>query len=91
VGLFIEVLHLLIVAAGVTLGGWALIALRHNHPSGRFAGFGVASATALVGCAALAGELGIVSPLAWFAILASILAAVTAAVLRTGHRKIGAV
>ena len=47
-------------------------------PRGRFAIFGVASVGALFGCAALAGEVGILPPAGWFVI---ILAALLATVL----------
>jgi len=83
----VDVMHLVIVAAGVSIGAWALIALRRRLPRGRFLVFGASSSGALFGCAALAGEVGLVSPPAWFAIVITAMAAVTAIALRAGGQK----
>ena len=74
----IDVMHLVVVVAGVAVGAWALVALRTPLPRGRFAIFGLASAGALFGCAALAGEIGVVPPTAWFAVVMAMLAAMVA-------------
>jgi hypothetical protein len=65
----VDVLHLVVIAAGLAIGVWALIALRASLPRGRFAVFGLASMGALFGCAALGGEVGVLPPVAWFAIV----------------------
>ena len=65
--LAIDLMHLVVIASGVGIAAWALVALRRRLPRGRFLLFGVGSAGAMFGCAALAGEVGLVSPAAWFA------------------------
>ena len=62
-------MHLTVIVFGVGLGAWALLGLRKRLPRGRFVVFGATSAGALFGCAALAGEVGLVPPPAWFAIV----------------------
>jgi hypothetical protein len=69
VSLATDVMHLLVIVSGVGLGAWALIGLRSRLPRGRFLVFGATSAGALFGCAALAGEVGLVPPQAWFGIV----------------------
>ncbi len=90
-GLFIEVMHLLVVAVGIALAGWALVALRTRRPRGRFIVFAVGSAGAVVGCAALGGELGVVPPLAWLAAVVMAMTAVTVAALGTDSPETGTV
>ncbi len=65
----VDLLHLVVIAAGLIIGVWALIALRRTMPAGRFAVFGLASAGTLFGCAALSGEVGLLPPAAWFAVV----------------------
>lgn len=78
--LAVDVMHLVVIVAGIGLGAWALIGLRTRLPRGRFAVFGVASMGALFGCAALAGEIGLAPPAAWFAIvLATMIATIVIA------------
>jgi hypothetical protein len=67
----VDTLHLLVIAAGLGIGVWGLLALRRSLPRGRFAVFGLASVGALFGCAALGGEIGFLSPEAWFAVVAA--------------------
>ncbi|HVD47231.1 MAG TPA: hypothetical protein VNG70_08125 [Candidatus Limnocylindria bacterium] len=67
--LAVDVMHLVVIAAGVGVAAWALIALRQRLPRGRYLVFAGASAGALFGCAALAGEVGILPPAAWFALV----------------------
>jgi hypothetical protein len=81
VSLAVDVMHLIVIVSGILLGAWALIGLRSRLPRGRFAVFGVASAGALFGCAALAGEVGIIPPAAWFAIVMVAMLGVTAIAL----------
>jgi hypothetical protein len=69
VSLVIDLMHLVVIAAGVGIGAWALIALRRRLPRGRFVVFGAASAGAIFGCAALAGEVGLIPPAVWFVIV----------------------
>jgi hypothetical protein len=78
-------MHLVVIVAGIAIGVWALIVLRKPLPRGRFAVFGASSAGALFGCAALAGEVGVVPPAAWFAIVMAAMLALTAATLRAGR------
>ncbi len=85
--LIVDLMHLVIIAAGVSMCAWALIALRRRLPRGRFLVFGASSSGALFGCAALSGEVGFVPPAAWFAILMAAMAAMTAVAIRTGQPK----
>ena len=78
----VDVLHLLIIAIGIGVGAWALIALRTALPRGRFIVFTAASVGSLFGCAALAGEIGLLPPVAWFAV---VIAAMSALIV-TGRR-----
>ena len=78
----VDFLHLLVVVAGVGMGAWALIALRGRLPRGRFLVFSGASAAALFGCAALSGEVGLLPPAAWFAVVAAMLVAMVVAAYR---------
>jgi len=66
-------LHLAVIAAGIGVGAWSLIAFRTSMPRGRFAVFGLASAGALFGCAALAGEVGLLPPTVWFAVIVAVM------------------
>jgi hypothetical protein len=75
VALLVDFLHLFVIVAGVGIGAWALIALRGRLQRGRFLLFGGASAAALFGCAALAGEVGLLPPAMWFAVVMALLAA----------------
>ena len=85
VSLVVDLMHLVVIVAGVAVGGWALIALRGSLPRGRFAVFGAASAGALFGCAALAGEVGLLAPPAWFAIVMGAMLAMVAAAFRSSR------
>jgi hypothetical protein len=83
VSLLVDLMHLVIIAAGVGIGAWALMALRRKLPRGRFIVFGAASGGALFGCAALAGEVGLVPPATWFGIVMAAMIATVAVALRT--------
>ena len=85
--LAIDLMHLAVISAGIGIGVWALIALRSRLPRGRFLVFGAASTGALFGCAALAGEVGLVPPAAWFAIVMGALIGVAAVAIRSGRPK----
>jgi len=82
----VDLMHLTVIVVGVGLGVWALVGLRKRLPRGRFIVFGASSASALFGCAALAGEVGIVPPAAWFVVLMAVMIAATTIALRAGHR-----
>ena len=82
--LLAEVLHLVVIVAGIGVGAWALIGLRSRLPRGRFVVFGAASAGALFGCAALAGDIGLLPPVAWFAVIMAGMVAIVVAGLRAG-------
>jgi hypothetical protein len=80
-------MHLVIIVAGVGIGGWALIGLRRKLPRGRLVVFGIASGGALFGCAALAGEVGIVPPAVWFGIvMAAMIGTIGIAIRSTAPR-----
>lgn len=64
-----DLMHLLVIVSGIGIGAWALVGLRARLPRGRFLVFGASSAGALFGCAALAGEVGLLAPAAWFAVV----------------------
>lgn len=83
--LAVDVMHLTIIVAGVAIGAWALLFMRRRLPRGRFAVFGAASGGALFGCAALAGEIGVVPPATWFAIVMAAMLGVTAIAARAGR------
>jgi hypothetical protein len=84
VSLLVDLMHLIVILAGLGIGAWALVGLRHRMPRGRFLVFGAASAGALFGCAALAGEVGLVPPAAWFAIVMAAMAGLAAIAVRAG-------
>jgi len=85
VSLAVDVMHLIVIASGVGIAAWALIALRHRLRRGRYLVFGTAAAGAIFGCAALAGEGGLVSPVAWFAIVMGAMIGVVAIAHRWGE------
>ena len=78
-------MHLVVIGAGLGIGAWALVGLQRRLPRGRFIVFGACSAGALFGCAALAGEVGLVSPVIWFAVVMAALLAVAIGAGRSGH------
>lgn len=82
--LLVDLMHLVVILSGIGVGAWALIGLRRRLPRGRFLVFGAASAGALFGCAALAGEVGVLPPAAWFAIVMAAMVAVAGIAFRSG-------
>jgi hypothetical protein len=78
-------MHLVVIASGIGIAAWALIALRHRLPRGRFLVFGAGSAGAIFGCAALAGEVGLASPVAWFLIVMAAMFGAVAIAYRWGE------
>jgi CHASE2 domain-containing sensor protein len=87
VSLLVDLMHLVVIATGVGIGTWALIALRRRLPRGRFLVFGTASSGALFGCGALAGEIGFVPPTAWFVIVMGAMIAVAGIASRSNPPK----
>jgi CHASE2 domain-containing sensor protein len=81
----VDLLHLAVIAAALAIGVWSLITLRASMPRGRFAVFGLASAGALFGCAALAGEVGLLPPVAWFFVVLAAMLGVVVAAQRIAH------
>ena len=69
----VDLLHLSVIVAGLVIALWSLIALRKSIPQGRFAVFGLASAGAVFGCAALGGEVGVLPPEIWFLIVMAVM------------------
>jgi hypothetical protein len=65
-----------------------MIALRQSLPQGRFAVFGLASAGALFGCAALSGEVGLLPPVAWFAVVVAAMLGVAIGAQRIGRARL---
>ena len=72
----VDLMHLFVVTAGVVLGAAALIAFRTRLPRGRFVIFAASAVAALFGCAAVGGEVGLMSQSAWFSVVITFLAAV---------------
>jgi hypothetical protein len=87
VSLVVDLMHLLVIAVGVGIGAWALVALRGHLSRGRFVVFGGASVGALFGCAALAGEVGLLPPAAWFAIVMGAMTVMAGIAIRSGQPK----
>jgi hypothetical protein len=73
----VDLMHLVVVTAGVLIGAASLIAFRTRLPRGRFVIFAASSMAALFGCAAVGGEVGLMSQSAWFSIVVVFLAAVS--------------
>lgn len=72
----VDVMHLMVVIAGVVIGAASLIAFRTRLPRGRFVIFTASSVAALFGCAAVGGEVGLLSQSAWFAVVIAFIAAI---------------
>jgi len=87
VSLAVDVMHLVVIAAGVGMGAWALVALRRRLPRGRFIVFAAGSIGAVFGCAALAGEVGLMAPESWFAVVMGGMVATAAIAIRAGRSK----
>ena len=85
--MLVDLMHLVVIVAGLGIGIWALIGLRGRLPRRRFLVFGAASAGALFGCSALAGEVGVVPPAAWFALVMTAMIGVAVIAVRSGEPK----
>ena len=83
--LLVDLMHLVVILAGAGIGAWALISLRRRLPRGRFLVFGATSAGALFGCAALAGEVGLAPPVAWFAMVMASMLGVAGVAIRSSR------
>lgn len=86
--MIVDLMHLTVLVVGVGLGAWSLIAFRNQLPRGRFAIFTAASIGALFGCAAVGGEVGLMSQSAWFAVVIALLAAIAIAGYATARRQL---
>ena len=75
--MIVDLMHLTLLVVGIALGAWSLVAFRTQLPRGRFLIFGAASVATLFGCAAVGGEVGLMSQSAWFSVIVAFLAAVT--------------
>ncbi|HKV86685.1 MAG TPA: hypothetical protein VJT78_01660 [Candidatus Dormibacteraeota bacterium] len=81
--LLVDMMHLTVIVAGIAIGAWALVGLRTRLPRGRFVLFGAASSGALFGCAALAGEVGLIPPAAWFGVVMVAMLVATGVAIRS--------
>lgn len=72
----VDLMHLVVVIAGVVIGAASLIAFRTRLPRGRFVIFTASSVAALFGCAAVGGEVGLLSQSPWFAAVIGFLAVI---------------
>jgi 4-hydroxybenzoate polyprenyltransferase len=72
--MIVDLMHLVVLIAAIGFGAWSLIAFRTRLPRGRFVIFTAASIGALFGCAAVGGEVGLLSQEAWFATVIGLLA-----------------
>lgn len=75
--MIVDLMHLALLVVGIAFGAWSLVAFRTRLPRGRFVIFGAASVATLFGCAAVGGEVGLMSQSAWFSIVVAFLAALT--------------
>jgi len=84
--MIVDLMHLVVLAIGVAFGAWSLLAFRSRLPRGRFLIFGFASVATLFGCAAVGGEVGLLSQSAWFTVVVAFLGALAAAGGLTARR-----
>src|SRR5215469_16180714 len=84
--MIVDLMHLIVVVAGLAVGAWSLIALRTRLPRGRFVIFASSSVAALFGCAAVGGEVGHMSQSAWFSLVMVLLVALALSGYVTGRR-----
>ena len=83
----IDVMHLAVLVVAIGVGAWSLIAFRTRLPRGRFVIFTAASIGALFGCAAVGGEVGVLSQPAWFATVIGLLAVLAIGGFVAGRRQ----
>jgi len=72
--MIVDLMHLVVLIIAIGVGAWSLIAFRTRLPRGRFVIFTAASGAALFGCAAVGGEVGLMSQSAWFSAVIAFLA-----------------
>ena len=84
--MIIDLMHLVVLAVGVAFGAWSLLAFRSRLPRGRFVIFGFASVATLFGCAAVGGEIGLLSQSVWFTVVVAFLFALAGAGRLTARR-----
>ena len=84
--MLVDLMHLLVIGLGVAFGAWSLLAFRTRLPRGRFAIFGLAAAATIFGCAAVGGEVGLMSQSAWFTAVIAFLAALAVGGRMTARR-----
>lgn len=85
--MIVDVMHLIVLIVAVGFGAWSLIAFRTRLPRGRFVIFTAASIGALFGCAAVGGEVGLMSQQAWFAAVIASLAVLAIGGFVVGRRQ----
>lgn len=85
--MIVDVMHLAVLVVAIGIGAWSLIAFRMRLPRGRFIIFAAASVGALFGCAALGGEVGLMSQTAWFSAIVGFLAVLVAGGYVVGRRQ----
>ena len=85
--MIVDVMHLIVLIVAIGIGVWSLIAFRTRLPRGRFVIFTAASIAALFGCAAVGGEVGLMSQPAWFSAVIAFLAVLVIGGYVTGHRQ----
>jgi hypothetical protein len=73
--MIVDLMHLALLVIGIALGASSLIAFRERLPRGRFAIFGATAVATLFGCAAVGGEIGLMSQSAWFTLVIAFYAA----------------
>ena len=85
--MIVDVMHLVVLIVAVGFGAWSLIAFRSRLPRGRFVIFTAASVGALFGCAAVGGEVGLMTQQAWFAAVVALLAVLAIGGYVVGRRQ----
>jgi len=85
--MIVDVMHLVVLIVAIGIGAWSLIAFRTRLPRGRFVIFTAASIAALFGCAAVGGEVGLMSQPAWFSAVIAFLAVLVIGGYVTGRRQ----
>ena len=84
--MIVDVMHLIVLIVAIGIGAWSLIAFRTRLPRGRFVIFTAASIAALFGCAALSGEVGLLPPTTWFAVVVTMMVLAIFAAQRIAKR-----
>ena len=85
--MIVDVMHLAVLVVAIGVGVWSLIVFRTRLPRGRFVIFTGASIAALFGCAAVGGEVGVMSQPAWFAAVIGLLAVLAIGGYVVGRRQ----